>query len=104
MSMKFKLIEPDKLMWPGKYGIVCLEAEGDVIGVANWERIVSARSPRFVMVPSGFKNIRPSCIFSSECDLGRVELVYQHGYVWPLNPPAAGRAIMEEVVRELSEE
>jgi hypothetical protein len=72
--MKFELHEPDGLMWPGKYGLVALSGPHKAIGVSSWETFVE-NSPQFVMVPSGRKNERPTCIFSSMHDLGRVELV-----------------------------
>jgi hypothetical protein len=101
LKMKFDLIEPDKLMWPGKYGLITLKETGKVLDLSDWEAVVET-SQQLVMVPSGRKNERPTCIFSSNCDLGRVELVYQHGYIWPNNPPASGRAIMEELVNHLN--
>ena len=103
LKMRFELIQPDKLMWPGKYGLIILKEDGKpVADIDGWEALVE-KSPLLVMVPSGRNNERPTCIFASARDLGRVELVYQHGYIWPVNPPPSGRGIMEEVVTHLNE-
>jgi hypothetical protein len=104
VSMKFKLCEPDRLMWPGKYGLIGTQgsAEFSEIDFSTWKDAVE-RSERIVEVPLGMEGQACTYIFASLRSLGRVELVYQHGYVWPVNPPLAGREIMEELILHLNE-
>ena len=99
--MKFSLIQPN-LMWPGKYGLVRSDNETNpAIGIDDWESIV-AHSDQLAKVLPGRSMERPTYFFSSQSELGRVEVVYQHGYLWPTNPPPAGQAIMVELVEHIN--
>jgi hypothetical protein len=100
--MRFELIHPEAMMWYGDLGLIAASEPGTIVGVTNWEAIIES-SKQLVMVPSGHKRARPTCIFASDRDLGRVEVVYQHGYIWPMYPPPAGRAILEELLAHLNE-
>jgi hypothetical protein len=102
--MRFIVFEPDKLMWPGKYGLIGTQGDAEFEGIdfSKWEAAVG-KSRRIVTVATGRKNEEMTYFFSSMCDLGRVEVVHQHGYIWPVNPPLSGRAIMEELAKHLNE-
>jgi hypothetical protein len=99
--MNFELLETDALMWPGKYGLVGQSGDSKMFALPDWEAVVE-RSEQLVPVPSGRREERPTYFFASSCNRGRVELVYHHGYVWPVNPPPSGREIMEELVDYLN--
>ena len=99
--MKFQLVVPDGLMWPGKPGIVASNGQRQQFGLDEWEGVVG-RSKQLVTVPSGKQNERATFIFASEQGFGRMELVYQHGYIWPVDPPRSGKAIMDERIEHLN--
>lgn len=100
-QLKIKLYDPDLLMWPGKYGLLASsqgEGQFPMIHPDDWNEATNGLE-RIARIPSGRKGEPDTFIFSSLRGLGRVEVVYNHGYVWPVLPPAAGRRIMQELVR-----
>jgi hypothetical protein len=100
--MQFELVEPDRLVWPGKLGVIASSENPDGFSLDEWQVIVR-RSDQLVSVPSGRRKERATFFFASARDLGRVELVYVHGYVWPVDPPRSGRAIMEELIEHVND-